>query len=228
MRLRAGIASRAATDGSRSPEPRPAVRGTGGAATHRRRRSARRGRRPTRWRWALRRSDPVTARGRPLARAESSEAAIDDPVPADTRRRIRHGPAADRILLAHVDALAAHRRGDRSAARRAISRGLAAAMASQAALGSIETRAHAAVHGNALAEIGARMAVADRRPRELLARIEATRVMAARTPAFRPPTDPELARLLAELRSHEVTLADASVADAGASGCRARPCPPRT
>ena len=56
-----------------------------------------------------------------LARVESSVVAIDDPVPADTRRRIRHGPAADRILLAHVDAVAAHgvaivrRRGGRSA-----------------------------------------------------------------------------------------------------------------
>ena len=149
-----------------------------------------------------------------LVRAESGDAAIEDPVSADTRRRVRHGSAPDRILLAHVDALAAHRRDDRSAARRAISRGLAAAMASQAALGSIETRAHAAVHGNALAEIGARIAVSDGRPRELLARIEATRVMAARTPELRPPTDPELARLLAELRGHELTLADASVSGA--------------
>ena len=54
---------------------------------------------------------------------------------------------------------------------------------------------------------------ADGRPRELLARIEATRVMAARTPSLRPPADPELARLLAELRSHEMTLADPSVSD---------------
>ena len=60
------------------------------------------------------------------------------------------------------------RRGDRAAARRAISRGLDVAMSSQAALGSIETRAHAAVHGNALTEIGARIAIADGRPRELL------------------------------------------------------------
>jgi hypothetical protein len=148
-----------------------------------------------------------------LAWIESGVPVSKDPIPADTRRRIRNGSAADRILLAHVDAVAAQRRGDGAAARRAISRGLDAAMSSQAALGSIETRAHAAVHGNALTEIGARIAISDGRPRELLARIEATRVMAARTPALRPPADPELARLLADLRSHEVTLADSSVSD---------------
>ena len=116
-----------------------------------------------------------------LARVESNATTTEEPISPETRRRIRHGPAADRILLAHVDALAAHLRSDGSAARRAINRGLEAAMASQAALGSLETRAHAAVHGNALTEIGARMAIVDGRPRELLARIEATRVMAART-----------------------------------------------
>lgn len=136
-----------------------------------------------------------------------------DPVPVATRRAAARGPAADRILLAHVDAVAAQRRHDGAAARRAITRGLAVAMSSQAALGSIETRAHAAIHGRALTEIGARMAIADRRPRELLARIEATRLMSARTPALRPPADPALAGLLAELRRAEATLADTTVAD---------------
>jgi tetratricopeptide (TPR) repeat protein len=148
-----------------------------------------------------------------LARIESGATMTGDPVPAETRRRIRRGPAADRILLAHVDAIAAQRRVDRTAARRAISRGLDVAMSNQATLGSIETRAHAAVHGNALTEIGARIAVSDGRPRELLARIEATRLMASRTPSLRPPADPELARLLAELRSLEVTMADPTVPD---------------
>ena len=149
-----------------------------------------------------------------LVRAEAADTLSEDPVPADTRRRVRSGPSADRILLAHVDAVAAQKRGDRAAARRAISRGLSVAMSSQASLGSLETRAHAAIHGNALTEIGARIAVSDGRPRELLARIEATRLMAARTPSLRPPADPEIARLLAELRSTEVTFADATLSDA--------------
>ena len=148
-----------------------------------------------------------------LVRAELAESLSDDPVPADTRRRVRSGPSADRILLAHVDAVTAQKRGDRAAARRAIGRGLNVAMSNQASLGSLETRAHAALHGNALTEIGARIAVSDGRPLELLARIEATRLMAARTPSLRPPADPEIARLLAELRSTEVTLADPAVSD---------------
>ncbi len=160
-----------------------------------------------------------------LVRAEAAEPLSDDPVPAETRRQVRMGPSADRILLAHVDAVAAQKRGDRAAARRAISRGLSVAMSSQASLGSIETRAHAAVHGNALTEIGARIAVADGRPRELLARIEATRLMAARTPELRPPADPVIARLLAELRSTEATLADPALSDGerrAAEGTHAR------
>jgi hypothetical protein len=148
-----------------------------------------------------------------LVRAESSAPVAADPVARDVRGRVRRGSAADRILLAHVDAIAAQRRGDTTAARRAISRGLDVAMSNQAALGSIETRAHAALHGNALTEIGARMAIAEGRPRELLTRIEATRVMGSRTPSLRPPADTELALLLAELRSVEVKLADPTVPD---------------
>jgi CHAT domain-containing protein/tetratricopeptide (TPR) repeat protein len=146
-------------------------------------------------------------------RAESGDDLTFDPVAPATRRSALRGPAADRILLAHVDAIAAQRRDDRAAARRAITRGLNVAMANQAALGSIETRAHAAVHGSALTEIGARVAVADRRPRELLARIESTRLMSSRTPALRPPADPELARLLTELRNVAGQLADPATSD---------------
>ena len=96
---------------------------------------------------------------------------------------------------------------------RAITRGLRAAMSAQAASGSIETRAHAAVHGYALTEIGARLAVADRRPRELLERIEATRMMSTRLPALRPPADPTMAAMLTELRSVNATIADPSSTD---------------
>jgi CHAT domain-containing protein len=148
-----------------------------------------------------------------LVRAESIELRSEQLVSSETRARVGRGHPADRILLAHIDALDAQRLGDRAAARRAVSRGLEVAMSSQAALGSIETRAHAAIHGNALTEIGARMAIADGRPRELLARIEATRLMAARTPSLRPPADPELAQLLAELRGVEVTLDDSSTGE---------------
>lgn len=136
-----------------------------------------------------------------------------DPVPADVRRAARHGRASDQILLAHIDALVAAERHDRTAIRRAISRGLRIAMSNQAALGSIETRAHAAVHGSALTVLGARLAVADGRPRELLERIEASRLMSSRLPEVRPPEDLDMAAMLTELRALNATIADPSATD---------------
>lgn len=123
-------------------------------------------------------------------------------------RSRRDLPAPDRILLAQVDAIGALAAGDRRAARRAVNDGLRIATAAQAALGSLETRAYSAVHGHELVELGARMAVADRRPRELLARIEATRLIASRMSPVRPPADSEMATLLAELRGIDLKVAD--------------------
>ena len=100
-----------------------------------------------------------------------------------------------------------------TAARQPISRGLRQAAAGQSELGLIEAWAHAAVHGSALAEIGARIAVTAGRPRELLSRIEATRLMSSRMPSLRPPADPELAQLLAELRSVAAALTDPATTD---------------
>jgi len=79
----------------------------------------------------------------------------------------------------------------------------------QAGLGALEARAHAAAHGADLSELGARLAVADSRPRELLERIESTRLMMARRPLVRPPDDATLADLLAELRQLTHAMADA-------------------
>lgn len=128
--------------------------------------------------------------------------------PAMDVRLRRTLPAPDRILLSQIDALRALAVGDRRAARRAVNDGLRIATAAQAALGSLETRAHSAARGHELVELGARLAIADKRPRELLARIEATRVIASRMPSVRPPADPEMAALLAELRSLDLKVAD--------------------
>ncbi len=123
-------------------------------------------------------------------------------------RTSRSLPPSERIQLAQVDAIRALAAGDRPAARRAISNGLRIATAAQAGLGAIETRAHSAAHGHDLVEMGARLAIDDRRPRELLTRIEATRVMASRLPPVRPPEDPGMAAMLAELRSLDVKVSD--------------------
>ncbi|MGH9135859.1 MAG: tetratricopeptide repeat protein, partial [Acidimicrobiales bacterium] len=150
------------------------------------------------------------AAARLLAERGDDPAAVLDEA---TRRAAKRGRAAERVLLAYIDARVASGRGEMARARRAISRGLVVAASAQAALGSIETRAHAAVHGHALAGLGARIAVSDHRPRELLRRIEATRLMTSRMPALRPPDDDQLAALLTELRSLNARLADASITD---------------
>ena len=86
--------------------------------------------------------------------------------------------------------------------------GLRVAAAAQAALGSLETRSHAAQHGAELIEIGARLAVADGRPRELLHRIEAMRTMMWHAPLVRPPDDEAMAARLTELRRLSAVVAD--------------------
>ncbi|MGH9132416.1 MAG: CHAT domain-containing protein, partial [Ilumatobacteraceae bacterium] len=123
-------------------------------------------------------------------------------------RRSR-GPAPERAAAQLAMALVHESTGHRDAARRAVTDGLRTLLDNPATLGAIELRAHAIAHGNALAEVGARLAVADRRPRELLSRIEAARGMVALLPRPAMPDDPELARLLTELREINESFRDA-------------------
>lgn len=126
----------------------------------------------------------------------------------DAGRAAARGRGADQLMLARVTAVLAAREHDRAVARRAVRAGLRIAAASQAALGSLEARSHAAHHGAELIELGARLAVEDRRPRELLHRIEAMRTMVWRAPLVRAPDDAAMANLLAELRRASAAAAD--------------------
>lgn len=150
----------------------------------------------------------------------------DPPVPLispETRRAANRGRSTDQILLASVDAQLAARRNDRRGARRAVTRGLKVAMSAQAALGSIETRAHAAVHGYALTRLGARLAIEDGRPRELLERVEATRLLTSRLPSVRPDENSATAKLLVDLRRLDGAMVDpASTAGEREDAARAR------
>ena len=184
-------------------------RSRGPAANGSRRRSPRR-RQPTRRGRSRRRSDAIAVGRRPRPCRVERGRLRRSRRPGNTPT-CRRGPAVDQILLAHVDALVAQHRGDLSAARRAIRRGLEVAMTNQASLGSIETRAHAAVHGNALTEIGARMAIVASRPRELLRADRGNQDHGSPCSVDPSPADPGVARLLAELRSMELKLADHAV-----------------
>lgn len=126
----------------------------------------------------------------------------------DVVARAAPGRVADRLLLGHVVALLAERRGDRSAARRAVTDALRVAADTQAVLGSLETRSYAAQHGAELIALGARLAVADGRARELLHRIEAMRTMVWHAPLVRPPDDDAMAAALTDLRRLNAVVAD--------------------
>jgi predicted negative regulator of RcsB-dependent stress response len=114
-----------------------------------------------------------------------------------------------------VRALVEASRGQRGRARRAVNLGVRLLAGQQAVLGALELRAHAAASSDGLAELGVAMAVADRRPRELLAHLEATRRTVSLLPAARPPDDDALADLLAQLR-----VINTQVHDAGADIAR--------
>jgi CHAT domain-containing protein len=127
---------------------------------------------------------------------------------ADVGSDASRGRFADRVMYGRIVAMLAAQAGDRAEARRAVRAGLRAVAAAQAALGSLEARAQAAHHGAELIELGARLAIADRRPRELLHRIEAMRTMVWRAPLARAPDDAAMAELLAELRRASAAAAD--------------------
>jgi tetratricopeptide (TPR) repeat protein len=108
-----------------------------------------------------------------------------------------------------IRALVDAARDERGRARRAVNLGVRLLAGQQAVLGALELRAHAAASSDGLAEIGVAMAVADHRPRELLAHLEATRRTVSLLPAARPPDDEALAELLARLRVINTQIRDA-------------------
>ena len=91
-------------------------------------------------------------------------------------------------------------RGRPHRARRVVNQGVRILNDHHAVLGAIELRAFAAASSIGLARIGVQLAVDDRRARELLTHLEATRRTVSLLPAAQPPDDEVLADLLARLR----------------------------
>lgn len=131
------------------------------------------------------------ALGRPeVARAELGRAAA-----ARTR-----GTADLRAQAWLADALIRLAEGDRSGAKRSLSRGMAVVDDYRASLGATELRVHAASHGADLARHRIRMALEDRRAMDVLRWAERWRAGALRRPSVRPPNDERLASDLTQLR----------------------------
>jgi tetratricopeptide (TPR) repeat protein len=143
------------------------------------------------------------ALGRPQAAEEELAKA------AEARGR---GPVGLRAQAWHATALVRLARGDRAGAKDALRRGLAVLDAYRASLGATELRVGAAAHGEDLARLGLRLALADGRPWEVLRWAERWRAGSLRLPPVSAPTDATLATALADLRTAEADLREATLA----------------
>ncbi|HET6949267.1 MAG TPA: CHAT domain-containing protein, partial [Acidimicrobiales bacterium] len=148
----------------------------------------------------------------PLAERELSRA-------AEARGR---GPVGQRATAWHATALARLAGGDRAGAKAALRKGLAVVDAYRAGLGATELRVGAAAHGEDLARLGLRLALADRRAWEVLRWAERWRAGSLRLPPVAPPADSALAGALSELRAAEADLREATLAGAAGPGPRGR------
>jgi tetratricopeptide (TPR) repeat protein len=115
-------------------------------------------------------------------------------------QRRRHGSAWIRSQAWLAEALLRLDRGDRRGAGAALLAGLRILEAYRTSLGAIELRAHVAAQADELVQLGRQLAVESGRPWQVLRWSEYGRASALRLPPVRPPADPELAAVLAELR----------------------------
>ena len=150
--------------------------------------------------------------------------AAEDELARAAEARAR-GPVGLRAQAWHATALVRLARGDRAGAKAALRRGLAVLDAYRAGLGATELRVGAAAHGEDLARLGLRLALAGGRPWEVLRWAERWRAGSLRLPPVTAPTDATLAAALADLRTAEADLREATLAgseDADALGRIAR------
>jgi tetratricopeptide (TPR) repeat protein len=122
------------------------------------------------------------------------------------------GTADRRAQSWYATALLRMAEGDRRAAKVALSRGLQVVDEHVATLGATELRARAAGYGSDLARLGARMAVEQRHPTELLRWAERWRAASLHHPPARPPEDDHLVGELAEWRRLRDQLHQAALA----------------
>jgi hypothetical protein len=106
-----------------------------------------------------------------------------------------------RIFAEHAQAECALARGDRRGARRHVRTGLAELRRHRSTFAAADARASVAVHAEALAAVGLRIALDGGSAPDVLRWIELARAGRRRHAAVRPLIDPEAAAELAELRS---------------------------
>lgn len=114
---------------------------------------------------------------------------------------VRGGPAVLRARARYARALLDWRAGDGAAAARAVRAGLNTLDDHAASLGATDLRAHSAVHQSELSELCLRIAVRSGQAGRVFEWAERGRATRLATRPLRPPADPELRALLAELRA---------------------------
>ena len=109
-------------------------------------------------------------------------------------------PISTRLHTRYVHALLDVENGRWGSAHRQLRSGLGELAAYQAQFGSIDLQTASAVHGTRLVELDVDLALVERTPLGVLAAVERGRAVSRRIRQVRPPEDPEVAALLAELR----------------------------
>jgi tetratricopeptide (TPR) repeat protein len=113
---------------------------------------------------------------------------------------LRHGSARLRARAWYGRALGRLHVGDRSGATRALTAGLRVVDQYRAALGATELRVHSSAEGRHMSRLGLRLALADGRPRQVLAWAERWRAATLRLAPAQPSYSDQLTQDLAQLR----------------------------
>ncbi len=113
----------------------------------------------------------------------------------------RGGPAALRARRWYARAMLARTTGDSRAATRAVRAGLLILDEHAGSLGATDLRARSAAHRAELSELGLRIALESGRPARVFEWAERGRANRLAGRPLRPPEDPELVALLAQLRT---------------------------
>jgi CHAT domain-containing protein len=152
-----------------------------------------------------------------LGRARSARAIL-----AAAERARRRGSAAARAQAWHATALLRIADDDLRGARRAVEAGMRVVDDHRTGLGATELQANAAVLGEDLAELGARLAISHGDPATVLDWVDRFRAVTMHRPSVRPPQSAELTRLLAELRMLSRDAAEAILHGASLQQAQAR------
>ena len=145
--------------------------------------------------------------------------AMRDGALKDARRQLgaasgarRRGTALDRAKAWHAEALLRQAEGNARGSTRAIEAGFKAIRDYRLTLGAADLRSHAAAQGLDLAVLAIEHGVASGSPWQVLNAVESWRAESSQVASVRPPSDPELTRLLSELRRLSAEIREVAMA----------------